>query len=204
MMSPFQAGEMFLALRLHFTRASYDYFKYHGKTNMTHEKFEQRSDKFLFAKLTRLYQTSDEYRDLVVSNCLKDAHLYSRVLLSSEAQERYVEYRKVHESLTYQVEQDYHWLFEQNSDLNFWLRSDHEWHNHPPLMRAVLSNRIKMETLLVMNRVLNFLPLWERKIQDTIRAPEFLLLCRKYDPFLSVDVPKSKILLRKTLAQPTI
>lgn len=202
MMTPFQAGEMFLSLRLHFTRPSYDYFKYHGKTNMTHEKFELRSDKFLFAKLTRMYQTPEEYRDLVVANCLKDTHLYSRMLLSSEAQECYLAYRKIHESLSYQVEQDYYWLFDQNCNLNFWLRSENEWHDYPPLLRAVWSKHVKLETLLVMNRILNFLPVWERKIQDTIRVPDFLMLCRKYDPFLSVDVPKSKILLRKKLTQP--
>lgn len=192
---------MFLSLRLHFTRSSYDYFKYHGKTNITHEKFQQRSDKFLFAKLTRIYQTPEEYCDLVVSNCLKDPHLYSRMLLSSEAHERYLAYRKIHESLTYQVDQDYHVLFDENSDLNFWLRVRD---GYPPLLRAVWSHRIKMETLLVMNRLLNFFPVWERTIQDTIRVPDFLLLCRKYDPFVKVDVSKSKILLRKKLTQHTI
>lgn len=201
MMTPLQAGEMFLALRLHFTRPSYDYFKYHGKTTLTHEKFEQRSDKFLFAKLTRIYQTAEEYRDLIVANCLDDPHLYSRLLLSSEAHERYLAYRKIHESLTYQVNQDYCWLFEENSDLNFWLRSENEWHDYPPLMRAVWSQRIKIETLLVMNRILNFLPVWERKIRDTIRAPEFLLLCRKYDPFVVVDATKAKTILREKIMQ---
>lgn len=201
MMTPFQAGEMFLSLRLHFTRPSYDYFKYHGKTTLTHEKFEQRSDKFLFAKLTRMYQTPEDYRDLIVANCLKDPHLYSRMLLSSEAHERYLGYRNIHESITYHVGQDYDRLFDENPDLNFWLRIRE---TYPPLMRAVWSQRIKLETVLVMNRLLNFLPVWERTIQDTIRVPEFLLLCRKYDPFVTVDVSKAKPILRKKLTQHTI
>ncbi len=196
MMTPFQAGEMFLSLRLHFTRASYDYFKYHGKTTMTREKFELRSDKFLFAKLTRAYQTEEEFRDLVVANCLRDPHLYSRMLLASEAHDRYLAYRKIHESLAYLVDQDYCWMFEENQDINYWL---HVGQEYPPLMQAVWTQRIKIETLLVMNRILNFLPMWERKIRDTIRVPEFLLLCRKYDPLLSIDGQKSKTQLRKKL-----
>jgi hypothetical protein len=126
------------------------------------------------------------------------------MLLSNEARDHYLEYRKIHESLSYQVEQDYRVLFDENPDLNFWLRSHNEWHEYPPLMRAVWAKKIKLETLLVMNRVLDFLPTWERKIQDTIRVPEFLLLCRKYDPFIMIDTVKYKHQLRKNLTQTPI
>lgn len=201
MMTPFQAGEMFFALRLHFTRESYDYFKYHGKTTINPKTFELRSDKFIFAKLTRLYRTPEEYRDLVVANCLHDPHVYSRMLLSSDAQACYLAYRKIHESFSYVVEQDIQRLFEERGDINWWLRADGEF---PPLLRAVWTQRITMETLLAMNRVCEFLPFWERTIRDTIRTPAFLSRCRKYDPFVTVDVPKTKTLLRKWVAQPTI
>lgn len=201
MMTPFEAGEMFLAIRLHFIRDSYDYFKYSGKTTLTPEKFELQRDRFIFAKLTRLYQTPEEYRDLVIANCLKDPHLFSRLLLSSEAHERYVAYRKIHESLSYVIEQDTQRLFDEKGDINWWLRVNGEF---PPLLRAVWAQRITLETLLAMNRVMQFLPVWERTIRDTIRTPEFLHLCQRYDPFIMVDVRKTKTILRKYLAQPTI
>lgn len=196
MMSPFDAARMFFAIRLHFTRASYDYFKYHGKTTLTQAKFELRPDRFVFAKLARLYQTPEQYQDLLVANCLFDPHLYSRMLVASEAYDRYLAYRKVHESLMYQVEQDTRWLHDQTPNLNEWIYVHQEY---PLLLTAVWSHRIALETLIVLNRVLNFFPMWKSKIRDTIRAPEFLFTCEKYDPFVVVDVGKSKQLLRKNL-----
>lgn len=200
MMTPFQAGEMFLSLRLHFTRPSYDYFKYHGKTTLTPEKFALRSDKFLFAKLTRQYQDADSFRDLVVSNCLRDPHLYSRSLLTPEARDRFLAYRKIHESLSYLMEQDCQRLLETHPNLDEWVRVRQEY---PILLKSVWQQQVHMETMIMINRLVNFLPMWERKITDTIKWPSFLMVWKKYDPFLSCNPARLKHFLRSSLTPTT-
>lgn len=198
MMTPFEAGEIFLALRLHFTRDSYDYLKYHGKTRLTPESFARRSDKFIFAKLARIYSTSDEFRDFVIANCLFDQHLYSRTLLVPEARERFLAYRKVHESLSYICEQECRVFFETQPGLDAAL---HTRSNCPPLLTAVWQKKVSLETFLSLNRVLEFLPVWERHITDTIKWPVFLHLCRKYDPFLTVNTDRTTKMLRELLTK---
>ncbi len=200
MMTPFQAGEMFLALRLHFTRPSYDYFKYHGKTTMTPEIFALRSDKFLFAKLVRTYTDEIQFRDFVVANCLHDQHLHSRMLMTPEARDRYLDYRKTHESLTYLVEQDCHTLKDRYPELKEMLRVSQ---TYPPLLTAVWQHTIHLETMLILNRVLNFLPMWEQRITDTIKWPASLLLWKKYDPFISIEIERFRRLFRSVLTAHT-
>lgn len=200
MMTPFQAGEMFLALRLHFTRPSYDYFKYHGKTTLTPDKFAIRSDKFLFAKLIRTYPEPPQFQDLVIANCLKDTHLHSRMLMMPEARDQYLAYRKIHESLAYVVEQDCRTFLDAHSDLNEWFRVRH---TYPLLLTAVWQQRMRLETLILLNRVLDFRAMWETKIPDTIKWPAFLMVWKKYEPFVIGERSRYKTLLRSILTVPT-
>lgn len=196
MMSPFQAGEMFLSLRLHFTRPSYDYFKYHGKTTLTPDTFALRADKFIFAKLTRMYPDAASFQDLVVSNCLKDTHLYSRMLLTPEARDRFMEYRRIRESLSYLMEQDCQKLIDQHPNLEDWVRVTQ---GYPILLTTVWQQRMHFETMMILNRLVNFLPMWERKISDTIKWPACLMLWKKYEPFVTCDPARLKIFLRSVL-----
>ena len=64
--SGYAAYVMFQSLKLHFSSKSYDYFKYHGKTNTTKDSFEKRKDKYTFYKISRKY-TLEDMKDFYVS-----------------------------------------------------------------------------------------------------------------------------------------
>jgi hypothetical protein len=55
------------------------------------------------------------------------------------------------------------------------------------------------ETLIILNELLNFLPMWVKKIEDDIIFPEFVKSCEKYKPFLNFDKPKMLTVLKKNL-----
>ena len=52
-MMPFDCYKIYLALKNHFTRDSYDYHKYNGRTRATVEAFYKRKDRFWFEKMCR-------------------------------------------------------------------------------------------------------------------------------------------------------
>jgi hypothetical protein len=52
-----------------------------------------------------------------------------------------------------------------------------------------------------LNAILNFVPMWNEKIQDTIRWPEFRLKVQKFATFLPRDVVKYKMLLKKIIGE---
>jgi hypothetical protein len=65
----YAAFALYNALKLHFTSDSYDFFKYHGKTNISKDSFLRRKDKYTFYKLSRKYSL-DELKYFYVSNFL--------------------------------------------------------------------------------------------------------------------------------------
>ena len=66
----YAAYVMFQSLKLHFSSESYDYIKYHGKTNTKKEVFEKRKDKYTFYKISRKYNLED-MKDFYISNFIK-------------------------------------------------------------------------------------------------------------------------------------
>ena len=53
MISGYEAFGLYESLKIHFSKDSYDFFKYNGKTNVTVTAFENRRDKYHFYKLSR-------------------------------------------------------------------------------------------------------------------------------------------------------
>lgn len=69
---------------------------------------------------------------------------------------------------------------------------------HPPLLKKYLSNSISIETLVILNQLLNFIKDFDTTIVDPLVWPGIKKKVVKYEPFLSVDKPKYKqILLSK-------
>ena len=52
-MTPFDAYKTYLALKNHFSKPNYDYFKYAGKSRTSIASFEKRKDKYWFEKISR-------------------------------------------------------------------------------------------------------------------------------------------------------
>ncbi len=64
---PFDAYKCYLSLKNHFTKDSYDYHKYCGKSRATIQSFYKRKDRMWFEKVSR--QKSDqEVIDFFVAN----------------------------------------------------------------------------------------------------------------------------------------
>ena len=66
-MMPFDCYKIYLALKNHFTKDSYDYHKYNGRTRATVETFYKRKDRFWFEKMCRK-KTEKEVEDFFVAN----------------------------------------------------------------------------------------------------------------------------------------
>jgi hypothetical protein len=71
--------------------------------------------------------------------------------------------------------------------------------DYPILLTKALRKEISPETLIVLNKILNFLPMWNRKIADTIRWPDYEMKLTKYASFLMFDDVKYKLILKKVI-----
>ena len=193
----FEAFAMYHGLKLHFS-GNYDYVKYNGKTNVTKDQFTIRKDKFSFYKLSRKYNR-EELFGFYVANFLKSSKLWAGDLLSEDADSEFKLWLKVQQSLTYIFEQDLNHLFDLVDRPDDLLKVEDG--QYPLLYNQYLQDSIYLETVVILDDVLNFFPMWEKKIEDDIVFPDFLFKCKKYKPFLHYDKLKFKNLLKDRICQ---
>jgi len=196
MMTGYEAFSIYNGLKLHFTQKSYDYLKYNGKSNVSVITFENRKDKFHFYKLSRKHPIKDDYINFLVANLLEDSKVWVGTLLGEECEIIYRQRQKVIQSMSYTFENECRNLFSVCKNPNDVLVTNGDY---PVLLTKALRKEISPETLIILNRILNFLPMWNKRITDTIRWPEYEMKLTKYAAFLMLDDVKYKLILKKVI-----
>lgn len=196
-MTGFEVFCLYQSLKLHFSQDSYDFFKYQGKSRVTIETFENRKDKWHFTKLSRKFNNKDECIDYLVANFLENDKVWVGTLLTEEAEALYRQRQKVIQSLSYTFENDCGNLFGDITDPNVIIRVTDG--DHPILLKKTMQKSIQIETLCLLNSMLNFLPMWKNKITDNIIWPIWQLKMLKYAAFLPADMIKYKLILKKVI-----
>lgn len=195
-MTGYEAFGLYESLKLHFNKDSYDFFKYNGKTNISVTSFENRKDKYHFYKLSRKYTDKQDLTDFIVANLVVSEKMWVGDLLSEDADVRYRDRKKTIQSLSYTFENDCRTVFDGVDDPNSVIATNGDY---PVLLTKALRKEISIETLVILNHILGFFPMWNRKITDTIRWPDFRRRCDKYAAFLPQDVVKYKLILKKVI-----
>jgi hypothetical protein len=193
----YDAFAMFHGLKLHFT-TNYDYVKYHGKISIGKDAFMLRKDKFHFYKLSRKYK-KDELFGFYIANLLHNPKCWAGDLISDDADSEYKVWLKTQQSLTYLFEQDISTAFDMVDNPEELLKVVDG--QYPLLYNLYLHDKVKKETVMILNNFMNFIPMWSKKIDDDIIFPEFVKSCEKYKPFFSYDEQKMKKILKDKLCQ---
>jgi len=192
-MTPFEAYKMFMALKMHFTQPSYDYFKYNGKTNASVQTYEKRRDKFYFAKLSR---HKDPMGYLVAQFIDSSNPKWIGDFFGETADGLYNDYLARHQSLSYRFSLDLQTI-EEDFIEHFKVKDG----QHPSLLGLLKRNSITLETFTILNDNLKFFDLWDSKISETVLWPTIRDRSLKYRPFIHYDSPKIKSLIRGVMAQ---
>ena len=118
MISGYEAFGLYESLKIHFSKDSYDFFKYNGKTNVTVTAFENRRDKYHFYKLSRKFSNRDELINFIVANLIEKDNLWVGDLLSEDADSNYRKHQKIIQSLSYEFTNDLYNIFGDTKDPN--------------------------------------------------------------------------------------
>ena len=195
----FNAYKLYLAVKNHFT-TNYDFFKYNGKVNAKEDSFLKRRDKFFFAKLQRKYN-NDQLRDLFVSNFADGEDFWIGNVLPQKAESVYTEWKARQMKLSYILEQDLKFLLDYYNERNLDFNSLFVMENgHPILLQCVLRNDIYVETMIIIDRVLNYSRRWNKVLDDPVWT-EFKKRMDKYSPFVLFEAEKGKKILRKVFVK---
>ena len=67
-MNSYEAYTLYLAIKLHFTSDSYDFYKHNAKVNSSFNTFLKRNDRFFFHKLTTKYNKEEMLENLYATS----------------------------------------------------------------------------------------------------------------------------------------
>ena len=191
MNDPFESYKLYNALKLHF-ETNYDAIKYNFKSNVTPQSFFKRKDKYFFAKLAKKY--NGELKEFYVSQFI-NTEKYVGDMMDSEAEQNYMKYKKIKESIHRVFSVDINRIGEENVPFdNLFKAVDGQ---HPLIVKLWMQEEISLETVVILNSIFGFIDRESKNISDTIIWPDTRRLIEKYTPFVNFKFDKCKNLLIK-------
>lgn len=188
-MTAFEAYKMYLGIKSHFAQSNYSYVKYKGSVRATEQSFNKRNDRYFFEKLSK----QSDLLNFLIANFL-EGDIWVRDLFNDESVARYVHWQRRIQSLTYNFEME---LSEISGDFKgyFLVRNG----QHPLLLKEFRQGSISVETLTILNDLMNFFPYWDKNISDNIIWPKTRDKCLRYAEFIKYDKPKMKKIVKDIL-----
>ena len=194
-MEPVDVYMMYCAMKAHFGKGDYDFVDYKGKTKIKRESFYKRKDRSFFAKLSRKYKTEEEIKNYFISNFIKDKKGY----IANFNDEIYNSWKLKRQGFFDLFELEMKPLVESFEDL-FVVENK----QHPKLMKEFLGGRISLETLIIMDELVNFDPNWNKELEDDIIWLDLRNLMDNYERFLTIDREQYKIRLLKLIEESSL
>jgi hypothetical protein len=184
MMSAFECYKEYVALKNHFTKPTYDYFKYNGKVKLNPDSFDKRKDKLFFQKLAK----HPDVHNFLIANLSDNEKSWIRELAySEEAEKTYKVWLKRHQSLTYVFKQEL-----GNLDTRFNENFVCPESSHPYLLKLYLGKQISLETLCLLLEITGAKKHWDSKMEYDLIWDSLKIKIEKYSPFIKCDKDKIK------------
>jgi hypothetical protein len=189
-MNGFEVYRLYLAIKLHFTKDEFDFFLCNGKTRASAQSFEKRKDSYFFKKLATKF-SRDELIEYFVANFIVNQNTWIGDISKIENSKIYPSWKKKIQSMSFIFSNDITQLLDEYKFEELFNVSG----SHPPLIVKYLSGAINLETLVILNKLVQYIPDFNKKITEPVIWPDLKRKVVKYEPFLSIDKPKYRQIL---------
>ena len=188
-MEPIDVYLMYCAMKAHFGKGDYDFVRFGGKSKVSRNSFWKRKDMSFFDKLSRKYKTSDEIKDYLVSNFVKE----NKGWVGNFTDKNYTQWKNM--NMIEMFEKDITPLL-QNFDEGRFMFAVPE-NSHPKLLKEYLGKRVSLETMIILDELMEYSLRWNVQLKDDLMWPSINLLMNNYKKFLTIDKDKCRIVLFK-------
>ena len=194
----FEVYKTYLAVKLHFTSASYDYIKYEGKINAKLDTFTSRNDRYFFHKLSTRYK-QDEILDFFVANFAKDDKKWVKSLLENDGKGNYLEYKKYQNAVGYHFRNDCSLLNDRiGRDMvsfnDVLLVSNGQ---HPTMLRLLIQRKINIQTAIIIDSTLSYSKNWSKDINEKVVWPKIAFKMAKLKGFMKYNETECKLIMKE-------
>ena len=197
-MEPFEVYRYYLALKLHFTTDKYDAIQQQGRVRASKQAFLKRNDMLAIRRVAESY-SDKEVVNFLVSNFVTGDRWGG--VFDTEAKERYTNWKKRIESLTYTFQKEIGNVvrFCEKINIKFEDCLSTTKGQHPYIFKMYLRGDISIETLVILNKLINFVPGLDEQLSDDLIWPDVSRIITKYEPFLTIQKEKYYGHLRRAI-----
>ena len=172
-MTPIDVYKTYLAFKNHFTKKSYNYFKYSGKSRASVQAYNKRKDRYFV-------------------ECDDPDRLWIGEIIST-GEDNYKSWTKRAQTLSYMFKTEVEvFVNKENFQQLFTVKGQ----SHPDILKKYLQGAISIETMVILDLILNYSKNFDKKLIDPVWETVSLKI-KKYKPFLNIDVTKFKDVLKE-------
>lgn len=177
MISPNDCLNLYTAIKLHFNNEGYDFFKYQGQLKFP-PKLSKRKDKHFFEWLSK----KDDPAGLIIANVADDPQVWIGNLLHEKAKETYLAWRKRQDTTAYTFQTEFRKLAYNFPDAFTCIAG-----SHPLALKLYLQREVSVDTLVITNQVMAFLPNWDKVLVNDALWKTMRLSLIKYRGFVEFN-----------------
>ena len=115
-------------------------------------------------------------------------------MVRNNGDDNYRAWKKRMESLHYTFSEDIDFILQQVNEFDQLFTVTE---THPQLLKYLLGSKISMETFVILDKILNFIPQFDNKITEHLVWKDVRRTVLKYAPFITVDTVKYKHTLKE-------
>jgi hypothetical protein len=193
-MTPIDVYKTYLAFKNHFTKQSYSYFKYSGKSRASVQAYNNRKDRYFFERMSRK-KTDDEIKQYFLANfveCDDPDRLWIGEIISA-GEDNLKSWMKRSQTMSYMFKTEVEvFVSKENFQQLFSIKGQ----SHPEVLKKYLQGALSIETMVILDIILGYVKNFDKKLEDPVWTTVSLKI-KKYKPFLNIDVEKYKSILKE-------
>jgi hypothetical protein len=193
-MTPIDVYKTYLAFKNHFTKQSYSYFKYSGKSRASVQAYNNRKDRYFFERMSRK-KTDDEIKQYFLANfveCDDPDRLWIGEIISA-GEDNLKSWMKRSQTMSYMFKTEVEvFVSKENFQQLFSIKGQ----SHPEVLKKYLQGALSIETMVILDIILGYVKNFDKKLEDPVWNTVSLKI-KKYKPFLNIDVEKYKSILKE-------
>ena len=193
-MTPIDVYKTYLAFKNHFTKQSYSYFQYSGKSRASVQAYNNRKDRYFFERMSRK-KTDDEIKQYFLANfveCDDPDRLWIGEIISA-GEDNLKSWMKRSQTMSYMFKTEVEvFVSKENFQQLFSIKGQ----SHPEVLKKYLQGALSIETMVILDIILGYVKNFDKKLEDPVWNTVSLKI-KKYKPFLNIDVEKYKSILKE-------
>jgi len=186
-MQAYEVYRLYMALKLHFTTESYDVTVTKGAVKSSESAFLKRRDVFLFRKLAKKFVARQEIINYFVANFA--AGDKNGGIFNADSDDIYEKWKGRQDRLSYMFTNDINRLLleAEKAEQDPFVSVNNQ---HPIIIKMLLGNKISLETVIILDKLLDFRYNVNTELLNDFIWNDLNLLIIKYRPFVRFDRSK--------------